>query len=194
MSGVLIAILLWFLKDKMWKKILSLENPSNVRTETFMERYKPQIDGDKVSCAKKLDGSIMLSCEHVFQNKQSLLQKFVCHWSFTSWQFVWFWVENLSTKTISYFGLKVIYNQAHLTLHTNMKNMIVSTVCYCCCFLTASFCCINDLCINSCLDDHRNQYVFSFNWSFILFRNHWGHWKKWKIFQWDRWWQKGDKW
>ena len=36
--------------------------------------------------------------------------------------------------------------------------MMVSTVCYCC----SQFCCIfwHDLCINRCLNDYWNQYVF----------------------------------
>ena len=53
--------------------------------------------------------------------------------------------ENWSTETINYFGLKVFYQQAHLILHTNVKNMMVSTLCYCCHFLIASFCCIFDM-------------------------------------------------
>ena len=33
--AVLITILLWFFKEKKWKKFLSLENPSNVRSDTY---------------------------------------------------------------------------------------------------------------------------------------------------------------
>ena len=33
--AVLITILLWFSKEKKWKKLLSLDNPSNVRCDTY---------------------------------------------------------------------------------------------------------------------------------------------------------------
>ena len=41
----------------------------DVRTEIFMEKYKPKTNGDKMSCAKKLDVSMMPPCERVLLNK-----------------------------------------------------------------------------------------------------------------------------
>ena len=37
----------------------NLTKINDVRTEAFMEKYKPKADGDKISCAKKLDASMM---------------------------------------------------------------------------------------------------------------------------------------
>lgn len=39
-----------------------------------------------------------------------------------------FWAGNLSTETISYFGLKEIYHQAFLLLHTYVKNIITKNL------------------------------------------------------------------
>ena len=99
------------------------------------------------------------------QNKMNKVycKNFGCHRSKHRLLTVHHWIlsENWSTETINYFGLKVIYHQGQLILRRNGKNMVVSAVCYCCCFLIASFCCIfwHDLCINRCLDDYRNQHV-----------------------------------
>ena len=42
----------------------------DVRTEIFMEKTKkPKTDGDKISCTKKLDASMMPLCERVLLNK-----------------------------------------------------------------------------------------------------------------------------
>ena len=43
----------------------NLEKIDDVRTEIFMEKCKPKTDGDKISCTKKLDASMMLPCERV---------------------------------------------------------------------------------------------------------------------------------
>ena len=49
----------------------NLKKIDDVGIEIFMEKYKPKTDGVKISCAKKLDASIMPPCERV--HKQSLL-------------------------------------------------------------------------------------------------------------------------
>ena len=49
----------------------NLKKIDDVGIEIFMEKYKPKTDGVKISCAKKLDASIMPPCERV--QKQSLL-------------------------------------------------------------------------------------------------------------------------
>ena len=53
---------------KMYGK-KNLEKIDDVRTEIFMEKCKPKTDGDKISCTKKLDASMMLPCERVLLNK-----------------------------------------------------------------------------------------------------------------------------
>ena len=47
----------------------SLKKIDDVRTDIFMEKYKPKTDRDKISCAKKLDASMMPPCELVLLNK-----------------------------------------------------------------------------------------------------------------------------
>ena len=85
-----------------------------------MEKYKPKTDGDNIFGAKK---------QRVLLNEISLLQTFGCHRSKLRLLTIHhaIWGGNWSTETISYFGLKVIYHQAHLILHANVKNMMVST-------------------------------------------------------------------
>ena len=47
-----------------------LKKIDDVRTEIFMEKYKPNIRWtQKFFCQKKLDASIMLPCEHIFLTK-----------------------------------------------------------------------------------------------------------------------------
>ena len=43
----------------------NLKKIDDVGIEIFMEKYKPKTDGAKISCAKKLDASIMPRCERV---------------------------------------------------------------------------------------------------------------------------------
>ena len=47
----------------------NLKKKVDVRTEIFMEKCNSKTDGDKISCAKKLDTGTMLSCECVLLNK-----------------------------------------------------------------------------------------------------------------------------
>ena len=86
------------LQAKMYGK-KNLKKIVDVRTEIFMEKCKSKTDGGKISCAKKLDSGIMLSCECVLLNKISLL---TIHHSILG--------GNWSTETINYFGFKVIYH------------------------------------------------------------------------------------
>ena len=46
-----------------------LRKTDDVRTEIFTETYQPKTDGDKISCAKKRDASMMPPCERVLLNK-----------------------------------------------------------------------------------------------------------------------------
>ena len=46
---------------KMYVKMLELT--------FFWESTSKESDGDKISCAKKLNASMMLPCEHAFLNK-----------------------------------------------------------------------------------------------------------------------------
>ena len=57
--------------QKFTRKTYGKENLEkiDVRTEIFMEKYKPKTNGDKMSCAKKLDVSMMPPCERVLLNK-----------------------------------------------------------------------------------------------------------------------------
>ena len=97
----------------------NLEKIDDVRIEIFMEKCKPKTDGDKISCTKKLDASMMLPCERVLLNKIR------------------------RTKFVAKI-LKVIYHQAHLILYTNVKNMVSTVYCFCR-FLISSFCCFFDM-------------------------------------------------
>ena len=56
------------LQAKMYGK-KNLKKKVDVRTEIFMEKCNSKTDGDKISCAKKLDTGTMLSCECVLLNK-----------------------------------------------------------------------------------------------------------------------------
>ena len=47
----------------------NLKKIDDARTEIFMEKYKPNTDGDKISHPKKLDASVRPPCERVLQNK-----------------------------------------------------------------------------------------------------------------------------
>ena len=105
----------------------------------FLWKVTSQIsDGDKIYCAKKLNASIMLPCERVFLNKIVCCRNLGCnrlklhllmiHHSILG--------ENWSTKALLWF--KGDLSPSSLDI---VKN-IVSTVCYWCCFLIASFCCI----------------------------------------------------
>ena len=42
---------------------------NEVRTEIFMQKYKPEREYDKISCAKKLDGSMFPPCSRVLWEK-----------------------------------------------------------------------------------------------------------------------------
>ena len=96
-------------------------------------------DDNKISCAKKLDVSMILPCERVFLNKIRRT-KFVAKFGYRRLKLRLLKIHqsilgrNWSTETINCFGLKLIYHQAHLILHTNVKSMMVSTVCECWCF------------------------------------------------------------
>ena len=47
----------------------NLKKIDDARAEIFKEKYKPKTDGDKISCAKKLDVIIMAPYEHVLLHK-----------------------------------------------------------------------------------------------------------------------------
>ena len=53
---------------KMYGK-KNLKKIDDVRTEVFMEKSKPKTDGDKISCAKNFDTSMMPPCERVLLDK-----------------------------------------------------------------------------------------------------------------------------
>ena len=53
---------------KMYGK-KKFESINEVRAQIFMDKYKPKRDGDKISCAKKLEGSMMPPCQRVLLNK-----------------------------------------------------------------------------------------------------------------------------
>ena len=93
---------------------------------------------------------MMLPCEHIFLNKIRRTKFVAKIWMpliealppnnsplTFGWQLV-----NKNYQLLD--CLKVIYHQTHLILHTNVKNMMVSTVCYCCCFSITFFCSIFD--------------------------------------------------
>ena len=153
-------------------------------------------DGEKFPVLKKL---MPAWCRPVFLYKirqTNLLQKFGCHWLKLRLLNIHHLIfgRNWSTKIINYFGLKVIDHQAHLILHMNVKNMMMSTGCYCCCSSIASLLHFwYDLWVNRCLDDYQNKSVF-FNWFFILFTNDSGQWRMRQNVQWGRWWGMGHTW
>ena len=123
-----------------------LKKIDDVRTEIFMEKYKPNIRWtQKIVCQKKPDASMMLPCEHIFLNKIRRTKFVAKIWMpliealspnnsplTSGWQLV-----NKNYQLLD--CLKVIYHQTLLILHTNVKNMMVSTVFYFCCFLIAFF-------------------------------------------------------
>ena len=42
---------------------------NDVRTDIFMDKYKPKKENDKISCVKKLDGSMLPPCSRVLWQK-----------------------------------------------------------------------------------------------------------------------------
>ena len=50
--AVLITILLWFSKERKWKKLLSLENPSNVGSDTYRKVQARNRRGKSFLCQK----------------------------------------------------------------------------------------------------------------------------------------------
>ena len=93
---------------KMYGK-KNLKKIGDVRTEVFMEKYKPKKDGDKISCAKNFDTSITK------WDEQSLFQTFGCHRLKLRFLSIHQSIlgGNWSTETeIVTLGLKVTYHQA----------------------------------------------------------------------------------
>ena len=165
-SAVLIATLLWFPKDG--KKISSLENPINVRIETFKGTYKPETDRNKISCAKIL-ASMMLPCERVFLNKIRRIKFDAKIWMPL--------IEALPPNDLPLdFGLEICWQKLSVTLVEGGLSPTSFDVTYeCekhggkyCMLLLLFFDCLfllhfwHDLCINSCFDDYWIQYVFFF--------------------------------
>ena len=46
-----------------------LKDINDVRTQLFLDKYKPKKDADRISCVKKLDGSSLPPCYHVLLQK-----------------------------------------------------------------------------------------------------------------------------
>ena len=95
---------------KMYGK-KNLKKIDDVRTEVFMEKYKPKKDRDKISCAKNFDTSITK------WDEQSLFQTFGCHplklhhsilggnWSTeTNYLLLWVWKWPITKLNWYYIG------------------------------------------------------------------------------------------
>ena len=121
----------------------NLKKIHDVRTKIFMKKCKPKIDGGKISYTKKLEPSMMLSWERVLLSKIRRTKFDAKIWIPSSEASP----PNYSTLDRNYqlLWLADICHQAPLILHKNVKNMTVSTVCYCCCFFIGSFCWIFDM-------------------------------------------------
>ena len=162
-SAVLITTLLWFPKDG--KKISSLENPINVRIETFKGTYKPETDRNKISCAKIL-ASMMLPGERVFLNKIRRIKFDAKIWMPL--------IEAVPPNDLPLdFGLEICWQKLSVTLVEGDLSPTSLDVTYECekhggkysmllllffdCFLLHFW---HDLCINSCFDDYRIKYMF----------------------------------
>ena len=165
-----------------------------------METYKPITDRGNVSCAKKLNTSMMPPCERVLLNKirrTKVVAKI--------------WMSSIEASPPNDspldFGWKLVNRNYQLLWFEGDLSSSSLGITYecekhdgtCCILLLLYFGCLfllyfwHDLCINRCLNYHWPTCVL-FNWFFMLFRNNWGKWKMWQNVQLGRWWRMEHKW
>ena len=140
----------------------NLKKVDDVRSDIFMEKHKPKTNREKISCAKKLDASMTPPCEHVLLNKIRRT-KFVAK----------IWISSIDASPPNgsplNIGWKLVDRNYQLLWFESDLSPVSLNITYECEKHDGKYCILllpfllhfsHDLCINRCLDDYRNQYVF----------------------------------